>query len=900
MTEMTPEQILAIARPFSPWLSRQLDYDLLDINRLSCLLKRRLNKADFETFAPWSELQQEQNEAELKKQLRLLRRYVMAHISARDLARVSDLVEVTETITHFADFAINMAEQFAHRYYVDLYGQPIGYHSNQLQQLSVIAMGKMGGYELNVSSDIDLIFVFPEAGETNGKRKKTNQEFFIKVGQKLIALLNDVTADGQVFRVDMRLRPDGDAGALVISEAALEQYLITQGREWERYAWIKARIVTNNPNDIATLVRPFVFRKYLDFNAYAAMRRLHAQICSEVVRKGIVNNVKLGSGGIREVEFIAQIFQLIRGGQLRSLQQSGTQVILKELVKLDVLTQETANILLAAYVFLRDTEHRLQYWEDQQTQMLPTSQLQQQLLAQSMGFNDYAAFLKQLNHHRHTVNLVFQHIIGEPESDKPSDYSDLAQICLIQDIEKQQLILNTHGFEGKYCQQRLQQLHQSSQYRHLSAIAQQHFDEMLPQVLNVAAVFPEPTRTFSRLLDFLEAIGRRSSYLAFLHEHPKVLNELAKFMSQSSWVSDYLCRHPILLDELLSNELLQIEMDLTVEKQELNQLLDDCHGDVEAQMDILRRFQHAQIFRLTVQDLAGLWTVEALSDQLSALADLIISIALERVWAELPHRHVSKPQFAVIGYGKLGGKELGYTSDLDLVYVFDDDHPEAVDTYTRLARRLTSWLTVPTGAGLLYDVDLRLRPNGEAGFTVISIQAFERYQQEQAWTWEHQALTRARFIAGDNQVGFHFEQIRKQILCRPRDLPQLSQDIIQMREKMFPTHPPVAENVKYARGGVVDVEFLVQYMILAYANQYPQLLKNYGNIALLSMAADLGLIDRHLAEGSRVAYRYYRQQQHNTRLRDAIKVQVNPDLQTHYLVVQTLWQQVFEKSLKES
>lgn len=891
---MTPEQILAVARPYSLFLSRLLDNQLLNTDKLYPWLERQLTIDDFRNFADWAQLQSGENEDELARQLRLLRRYVMAHIMARDLARVSDLNEVTVTITHLADFAINIAEQYAHAYYAGLYGQPVGQYSGDKQRLSIVGMGKMGGYELNVSSDIDLIFVFPEAGNTDGKRQKSNQEFFTKVGQKIIALLNDITGDGQVFRVDMRLRPDGDSGALVINETALEHYLIQQGREWERYAWTKARLVTDYPNNIAALVRPFVYRKYLDFNAYDGMRNLHRQIQREVTRKGMADNIKLGAGGIREVEFVAQIFQLIRGGQVRSLQLKGTQETLHALLQHGMLSQDSVDTLLKAYYFLRDTEHRLQYWDDQQTQMLPTGEKQQQMLAQSMGYSDYTDYLAALNLHRQAVHQIFEAIFTEPEDKAKVNDPDMLRVWQDESDNKEKIaLLTAHGFDAKNVLQRLQQLHHGSQYRQLSSTAQQRFNEIIPSVLSIAAKCPQADVTLARLLDFLEAIGRRSSYLAFMHEHPEALEKLAGLMSQSSWVATYLQQHPVLLDELLSNELMRIDTDWAAHSIELEHQLDECHGDVEAQMDVLRRFQHAWTFRLAVQDLAGLWTVESLSDQLSALADLIIQAALTRVWTELPRRHTDTAHFAVIGYGKLGGKELGYTSDLDLVYVFDDNHPDAVDTYTRLARRLTSWLTVPTGAGMLYDIDLRLRPNGDSGFTVTHIQAYERYERESAWTWEHQALTRARFIAGDSIVGRRFDAVRNEILCRQRGAEQLRKEIIAMREKMFPTHPPVDSNVKYARGGVVDVEFIVQYLILSFAHQYPQLLQNYGNIALLSIAAELGLIDTKLAEGSRTAYRYYRQLQHNTRLRDAVTTPIDASLLEYYQIVKKLWKQVF-------
>ena len=890
---MNPEALLAAALPYSHYLSRHWHNGNLNTAVLYPWLQRPLEHADFAAFADWGAFQAAFDEAELARQLRLLRRHVMAHIIIRDLARASDLAEVTRTITLLADFAVNTALDFAHAHYVGLYGQPVGRHSGTPQHLSVVAMGKAGGYELNVSSDIDLIFVYPEAGDTDGRRERSNQEFFTKVGQKLIALLNDITGDGQVFRVDMRLRPDGDAGALVLSETALEQYLITQGREWERYAWIKGRVLTPFANDISALVRPFVFRKYLDFNAYEAMRSLHKQIRQEVSRKGMADNVKLGAGGIREVEFIAQIFQLIRGGQVRSLQCKGTQEALCELAQLGILEADTVAVLLAAYRFLRDVEHRLQYWDDQQTQTLPTGAEQQEKLAASMGFADYTAFSQALSQHRQSVNRIFNDILTEP-GDKQTQQHPLDDVWHNTDSAETGDLLQQHGFQAAQILPRLHNIRHSSKYRQLSSHAQQRFDTLVPQLAIAATVQPNPDATFTRLLDFLEAISRRSAYLAFLHEHPEALAQLAALMSQSSWVAAYLQHHPILLDELLSDELSAIDTHWQTRADELARRLHDCGDDVEAKMDVLRRFQHAQTFRLAVQDLAGLWTIEALSDQLSALADLLLQQALNHVWQSLNKKHRDTLQFAIIGYGKLGGKELGYASDLDLVYVYDDDHPDAADTYARLARRLTSWLTAPTGAGVLYEVDLRLRPNGDAGFAASHINAFARYQRENAWTWEHQALTRARGVAGDTALIARFDTIRQEILTRPRPLAALKTDIIAMREKMFATHPPLDSNVKYARGGVVDVEFIVQYLILAHARQYPQLLQNYGNIALLSMAADAALISETLAESSRTAYRHYRKQQHNTKLRDAVHAEADSELLAHYHIVKALWLAVFD------
>lgn len=889
---------IASARPYSHYLSRLLDANLLDEHALATILNKPLDDAYFADFAPWAEFQAADNETQMSRQLRRLRQMVMAHIIVRDLNRLSDLAEVTSTITRFADFAINQALLLAHAHYADLYGTPIGNGTQTEQHLSVVAMGKMGGFELNVSSDIDLIFIFPENGETNGKRSKSNQEFFTKVGQKLIGLLNDITADGQVFRVDMRLRPNGDSGPLVLSEAALEQYLITQGREWERYAWTKARVVTPSANDIATLTRPFVYRKYLDFNAYEAMRDLHRQIRSEVNKKGMAENVKLGAGGIREIEFVAQIFQLIRGGQIRSLQLKGTQETLRELQTLEMLDEETVQTLLTAYHFLRDVEHRLQYWDDQQTQMLPENEPQQSCLAQSMGFADFTTFQAALQNHRNAVNRIFGEILSSPNQEHRDGHP---LDCIWQnncDEEHQHEILNQYGYlKTQDIINRLQQMRNSPKYTQLSAQAHKRFDVLMPQIIAVAAQFSPAETTLMRLLDFMDAITRRSSYLALLHEYPESLHKLAELMSQSEWISQYLLHHPILLDDLLSAQLMHTDTDWQSIATELQHTLAQAE-DMEEEMDIVRHFQHSHTFRLAVQDLAGLWSIEAISDQLSALADTILQAALQRVWQHLRKKHTETPQFAILAYGKLGGKELGYSSDLDLVYVYDDAHIDAAQTYSRFANRLTSWLSAGTAAGILYDVDLRLRPNGEAGFLAAKLDMFHEYQQNQAWTWEHQSLSRARFICGTPAIHSRFDDIRREILTKERDLSTLRQEIIDMREKMFPTHPPIEDNIKYARGGIVDVEFIVQFLVLAYSRQYIDLTLNYGNIALLGQAAQHGLIANELSESVQAAYRHYRQIQHQQSLKD-IRPVVNHTLRAHYAQVCRLWQAVFQQHITE-
>ncbi len=727
------------------------------------------------------------------------------------------------------------------------------------------------------------------------------------MGQKLIALLGDITADGQVFRVDMRLRPDGDSGALVASETALEQYLITQGREWERYAWCKARVVTPYANDIAALVRPFVFRKYLDYNAYHAMRELHRQIKQEVQKRGMEHNIKLGAGGIREIEFIAQIFQMIRGGQNPGLQLKGTQETLAKLGELGILPEDTVARLLAAYRFLRDTEHRLQYWDDQQTQTLPDNPEQQTQLAISMGFADYAAFSGSLKTQRDFVNQQFNQILNPPEQPDSEAQHPLAELWDNAapnrqpengrgEFRRSQNELAALGYtDSARIAERLAHIRQGSKYRQLSAQAQPRFDAIVPRMIEAAARRPNPDATLLRLLDFLDSIIRRSAYLAFLQQYPAALNQVAELMSQSAWAAEYLCQHPVLLDELLSAQLMQ-PLDWAALENELASSL-NAQDDTESKMDTLRRFQHAQTFRLLVQDLAGQWTVEALSDELSRLADIVLRQTLHHAWHSIPKIHRPDPQFIIIGYGKLGGKELGYTSDLDLVYLYNDSHPEAADRYTKLARRLTTWLSSSTGAGSLYELDLRLRPNGDSGFLVHSLAAYTQYQQQNAWTWEQQSLTRARCICGSATLGAQFEQLRRQIIAQPRDIGSLKSDILAMRHKITATHPADDENVKYARGGVVDVEFIVQYLVLAHSHEAPELLENYGNIALLGMAAQRGFIQPAHARAAQNAYRRYRQIQHNKKLRDLARVAVNEALLADYQAVKTLWAAVFGEAV---
>ena len=822
------------------------------------------------------------DETGLHRLLRQLRKRTILRLTARDLAGLADLNEVMTTMTALADVTIRFSLEFLHTLMTrpEIFGKPTGERTGTEQQLLIVAMGKLGGGELNVSSDVDLVFIYPEDGETDGRKSITNHEFFVKLGRKLIASLNDYTVDGYVFRVDMRLRPYGENSPLAISLTMLEDYFVTQGREWERHAWIKSRVIAGSSITEAALmeliVRPFVFRKYLDFEAYEAMRSLHTQLRKEVDRRELHDNIKLGPGGIREIEFITQVFQLIRGGRDADLCIRPTLGVLQRLKQKQPLPEQTVDELIEAYHFLRKLEHRLQYLDDQQTQNLPQNQDDQLLIAKSMGFSDYTSFLKQLDLYRQNVTHHFEQIFAERR--KAAKSGTFARIRPEQTGDSE--IVKAFGNQLKVLgyidpdkiTARVQQFYAGDVFRQLSHPNQERILELMPTLMEVAARFPPVEITLERMLQLLEKIGQFSAYLALLQEYPQTLPRVAKLVSISQWASDYLGRHPILLDELLAPSGLHTLPDWLALKTELIHQLH--HSNIpktqmtEWQMDVLRHFQHAQVFRLLAVDLEGNLLLETLSDHLTALADLILDNVVQLAWQGLRKKHRQSPVFAIIGYGKLGGKELGYVSDLDIVYLYQDSHPDAVEVYTKLAQNINLWLTSHTSAGVLYETDLRLRPNGTGGLLVNSIEAFSQYQHEQAWVWEHQALTRARFVIGDHAVGEKFEQIRKDILCQPRDLANLKREILMMRIRMLEAHPNPTPlfDVKHDHGGIIDVEFMVQYLVLGYAHRYPQLTGNIGNIGLLKLAGELGLTSAEKANAALIAYRELRRTQHQLRL----------------------------------
>ena len=913
------------------------------------------------------------DEDTLKRALRRLRAEVYLIAMERDLAGMADVAEVTGAMTDLAEITVQRAIDVIDTDLRAAFGAPLGETDGEPLSLGVVGMGKLGGRELNVSSDIDLIFVYEEEGDTAGGQRApiSNHEFFTRLGKRLIAALSELTADGFVFRVDMRLRPNGDSGALVSSLGMLEEYFYVQGREWERYAWIKGRLVSRTDDasgarlaaQLDRLVKPFVYRRYLDFNVIGALRSLHEQIRREAGKRATMrpekaDDIKLGRGGIREIEFSAQVFQLIRGGQDAGFRIRPTLEVFAHAVSMGLLAAPVAAQLSDAYLFFRRVEHRLQYADDAQTHALPVEAAARERLALSLGHVDYASLLEEINRHRALAEAQFDRIFADKRNghtvpagvvpptasaaaftaaataaaesvastmpvsaahDEEEDgmYPSVASSAFVAGadlwhegltdpegapaLSEQARLL---GFaDAAAMVARLQGMRGSVRYAGLPERSRERFDLLVARVLDAARTLPGDHRDaiVLRFFDLLETVARRGAYLALLAEYPAALMRVLSVIGASRWAAGYLQQHPQLLDELLDDEALAAPEDWTAFKQSLARRL--AHADsIEHQLDLLRHAQHAETFRILLLDLAAHITVERIGDLLSDLADAVLEVTLEAVWRQLPKRHRESPRFAVIAYGKLGGKELGYASDLDLIFLYEDDDENADEIYAAYARRLITWLTTATGAGQLYDVDLRLRPNGSSGLLVTSLETFRRYQLKEgdganaAWVWEHQALSRARFAGGDVHIGERFDRIREQVLTQHREGLALAREIVAMRDRVLEGHPnrtPLFD-LKHDRGGMVDVEFIVQYLVLLHASTHPELLRNTGNIALLRELAHFGLMPESEAEAVGNAYRRYRAIQHKMRLdgMDAARVPVET-VGAEKAAVQGLWQRIF-------
>ncbi|RUR36973.1 bifunctional [glutamate--ammonia ligase]-adenylyl-L-tyrosine phosphorylase/[glutamate--ammonia-ligase] adenylyltransferase [Vreelandella populi] len=875
-------------------------------------------------------LEDAEDETAMHRVLRRFRRARMLGIVWRDLNRPPGYTmwHTAQAVSQLAELCLEAALGWLEQFYATRWGVPAARVDGSPQRLVVLGMGKLGAGELNLSSDIDLIFAFSEKGETQGGRKPLeHQEYFTKLGQKLIAALDAMSADGFVFRVDMRLRPLGDGGPLVGSFSMLSSYYQDQGREWERYAMLKARPVAGDieaGRELLSSLKPFVYRRYLDFGAIESLRELKAMINREVKRKGMQSNIKLGSGGIREVEFVVQAFQLIRGGRDTELQVTSLQTALKRLPDLGLLPQAVVDELLPDYAFLRDIEHVIQALEDRQTQMLPVDEIDQARVAFAMGYKDWAALLEQLDKVRERVRCHFDAVIADPEEDAEEANNENrlapAQWRLIwrNELEQDEAIayLRDAGFaEPDKILKRLQSLYQSRQVQGMQRIGFERLDALMPLLLAAVAENEKPDTALARVQPLIEAVLRRTAYLALLRENPQALEHLMRLCVASPWIAEQLARYPILLDELLTPETLYTPADKARLADELRQTLNRLpEDDEEAQLEALRVFKHAQMLHVAASDVAGTRHLMKVSDYLTYIAEVILDAVLAMAWKHATRKHgvpqglnEHEPAFLVIGYGKLGGIELGYGSDLDLVFLHDSDGkgttdgPRPIDTplfFTRLGQRIIHLLTAVTPAGSLFEVDMRLRPSGNAGLLVTSLDAFADYQQQSAWTWEHQALVRARVVAGSEALAKRFDQIRGDILSRKRDTHTLREDVVKMRHKMRDhlgsKEPGKDFNLKHDAGGMVDIEFLCQYAVLALAHQTPELLVYSDNMRILDTLAESGHLPSGEAEQLKEAYLAYRSRTHRAALTGVKAVGKAEDFKAHRGAVGALWQRFLE------
>ena len=853
---------------------------------------------------------------DLSSSLRITRHLVLERLAVLDIEHNTSMQDITLAMTELAEVTLDLALHHARALLDQKYGVPRS-ESGERIDFWVVGMGKLGARELNVSSDIDLIYVYEEDGHTDGSHPATAHEYFAQLARHLYTLIGETTEDGQVFRVDLALRPNGNSGPPAVSMAMLEEYLQVQGREWERFAWLKSRVVAPRESvssgralPMRPLITAFVYRRYLDYGVFEGLRQLHRKVRDEAQRRAAgrperANDVKLSRGGIREIEFIVQLLLVVRGGQFPEIRTRSTLKALEKLAAGGLMSADQAHQLADAYVFLRRLEHRIQFLDDQQTHLLPTVDIDLQWIARSLSLQctlDACELLDKLGQVREFVAMEFDALLGEGQTGvSAGGCKGCGQPPLPVDSEEfiERLPPGLSERVRAWSEQsRIQSLRDESKLR-LAKLLARAAQAVGEGRCNMDAAL--------RFIDWLEPLLRRDNYLALLVERPEVQRRLLHLLGMARWPMRYLMRHPGVVDELADERLLHgrfVAAEFLAELHERHrawQRSGEAHE--ESLIDTLRRAHHAELFRTLVRDVEGHITVEQVADDLSALADATLDCTLQWTWSHLKQAHRPDPQFAVIAYGKLGGKELGYGSDLDVVFVYDDsgevDPDDVAEVYGAFVRKLITWLTVRTAAGELFDIDTALRPNGNSGLLVTSIAAFENYQigrgSNTAWTWEHQALSRARLCAGDQRLVQRFEAVRQAVLCAPRDHAQLRTEIQAMREKVRAAHPVKSElfDVKHSPGGMMDAEFCVQFLVLAHSGQHPELLANAGNIALLTVCERCGLLAAGVGTQAADAYRELRRAQHQARL-DEKPTQVPPHLlASERQSVLTLWQAVF-------
>jgi len=857
------------------------------------------------------------DEKSLYVALRQFRNQQMLRIIWRDICGWNDLYNTTSELSALAEVCINAACNFYTQDTSELtneFGSPFN-ENGEAQELIIIAMGKLGAWELNLSSDIDLIFVYQDDGETKGGKKNIdNNSYFVRLGKKVIAALNNATEDGFVFRVDMRLRPFGDGGALAISFNALENYYQIHGREWERYAMIKARVVTGSSEsetELMEMLRPFVYRRYMDYGAYESMRELKSMITQQVKQKGMSGNVKLGSGGIREIEFIGQVFQLIRGGRDSRYQRRELMKVL-DIVKEDKhLPEYVVDELILSYRFLRNTEHRIQAFKDQQTHQLPETDIEKIRLAYAMNFDDWSSFESHLDGLRNNVQSHFEQVFAAPQTEVNANDETLKEIWTQQIADEDfDEVLTQLGYQNSaQVIQTLTNLRDSRAFQTRTTQGQQRLNQLMPMVIGAVAQVDNADSTLQRVIEIIEHVATRSVYMLLLIENPLALSQLVKLCELSSWVTRYISQHPLLLDDLLDPRSLYIAASKESLHQEcFKKIAETDPTDEERNADVVRHFKQSNILRVAAADLANAVSLMRVSDHLSWIAEVVLDITLEQAWRYMVDRHgrpvcnadgqVCDKGFAIIGYGKLGGYELGYGSDLDLIFLHGAENDQEVTAvseastaetannklpfikqrpiinsvfFARLGQRLIHLLSARTGAGTLYEIDMRLRPDGASGMLVSKISSYEKYQHEKAWVWEHQALVRARAITGDPIIVQQFNEVRKDILMQSRDIVDLKTEVIKMRKKMresLSRGNADIFDIKQDEGGLVDIEFIVQFAVLAWAKDFPELCEHTDNINLLSTLQKIGKLSEADAAMLREGYKSYRQKIHALALQD--------------------------------
>ncbi len=853
------------------------------------------------------------SEAELARLLRRFRQRELVRIAWRDLSGWASLDETLSELSALAQVIVGAAVEFLHETLRLRYGQPRD-ATGAAVGFTVLGMGKLGGGELNFSSDIDLIFAYSGAGRTDGERALDNDDYFRRLARRLIRVLDEPTEDGFVYRVDTRLRPFGDSGPLVMSFGAMEDYYQFHGRDWERYALIKARPVAGDcsaGHRLLRMLRPFIYRRYLDYNTFEALRGMKRLIEQQVARKGLEQNIKLGAGGIREVEFIAQAFQLVRAGHEPRLQNCALRPVLALLGEFDLLPPHVVSGLRAAYEFLRRVENRLQEVNDQQTHDLPRGDEARALLAWSLGFAHWPAFAATLAEHRRRVHQHFEAVFAVPQvedADEDAETRELAALWHLEvaDEQAQEVLAGLGIDDAVSAMAAVRGLRESARYRGLGEQGRRRLGQLMPLLLKAVAGTRDAAVVLTRVLAVIEAIASRVTYIALLVENPMALSQLVKLCAASPWISHQLARHPILLDDLLDP---RSHLHHPPDRSELEAILASHMrkvepGDREREMDELRRFKQTSTLRVAAAEVSGSLRLRAVSEHLTEIAEVLLEEALRMARSQVVERHGrplitdsdTEAPFAVIAYGKLGGFEMSYASDLDLVFLHGGDSAQQM-FFVRLAQRVIHLLSTQTSAGSLYEVDMRLRPSGRAGLLVSGLDAFRRYQSENAWTWEHQALVRARPVAGDAGLGRCFAQVREGILRRGRDVDELRAAVRDMRARMRASQAARAAgrfDLKQGEGGITDIEFMCQYAVLRWAPTHETLAHYTDNVHILGELRTAGLIDAGVEELLVGAYRAYRARLHALALQEMPALAEDSEFREYRAGVARLWRQWME------